>query len=114
MKIELDQSFPVDYELPTKRRVRIDYQSFPKIEAKVQEFFGVQQHPLIGGEPVSIDLLSPAMRPIQRTNDLISFFKGSYADVKKEMKSKYPRHNWPDEPLLEKPSFRSIKSKPKT
>ncbi|MDO6462124.1 ATP-dependent helicase HrpB [Granulosicoccaceae sp. 1_MG-2023] len=93
---------PPDYTLPTGRRVAIDYSrpAQPAISARIQELFSLTTHPsLAGGRvPLQISLLSPARRPVQVTADLPGFWQGSYQDVKKEMKGRYPKHHWPDDP----------------
>ena len=72
---------------------------------------GVKTHPVIGMKklPLCIELLSPALRPIQTTSDLPNFWKGSYALVRKEMKARYPKHNWPEDPSEAEATLRSIK-----
>jgi ATP-dependent helicase HrpB len=83
--------------------VPIDYQTEegPKISVQVQELFGLDRHPAIAGGrmPLLIELLSPARRPVQITRDLPGFWRGSYAGVRAEMRGRYPRHPWPDDPL---------------
>ena len=72
------------------------------LSIRVQELFGLAKHPAIAGGRVAlvIELLSPAHRPVQVTRDLPGFWRGSYADVKAEMRGRYPRHPWPDDPLI--------------
>ncbi|MEP4270543.1 MAG: ATP-dependent helicase C-terminal domain-containing protein, partial [Roseibium sp.] len=74
----------------------------PTLSIRVQELFGLNQHPSVcGGRlPLILELLSPAQRPIQITRDLPGFWAGSWADVKAEMKGRYPRHPWPDDPTV--------------
>ena len=88
---------------PTGSAVPIDYEAEqgPTVSIRVQEVFGMAQHPAIAGGrvPLVIELLSPAHRPVQVTRDLPGFWRGSYAAVKAEMKGRYPRHPWPDDPL---------------
>ena len=77
---------------------------------RVQALFGLDAHPAIGdggAEPLLLSLTSPAGRPIQTTADLPGFWRGSWRDVVKEMKGRYPRHRWPDEPWAEKPSLKT-------
>jgi ATP-dependent helicase HrpB len=76
---------------------------------RVQELFGLARHPTIAGGriPLVIELLSPAHRPVQVTRDLPGFWRGSYAAVKAEMKGRYPRHPWPDDPLAAAPTKRA-------
>lgn len=114
-----DQQFlkseaPTEYTTPSNKSVpiRYDSQQGPTVSVQLQEMFGQIDSPKIGGGQVSIrfELLSPARRPIQTTSDLGNFWENSYFEVAKEMKGKYPRHRWPDQPLLEK-AGRSIKKK---
>ena len=73
----------------------------PVLGIRVQELFGLSQHPSIAGGavPLTLELLSPAHRPIQTTRDLPGFWRGSWADVRAEMRGRYPKHVWPDDPL---------------
>jgi len=111
----LEQEAPTHFEAPTGSRVPIDYEAEggPKVSIRVQELFGLAQHPTIAGGrvPLLIELLSPAHRPVQMTRDLPGFWRGSYAAVKSEMKGRYPRHPWPDDPLQAPPTRRA---KPRT
>lgn len=99
---EADSLLPEFYTAPTGTRIRIDYREphAPVLEVRIQEMFGLAAHPCVlnGTLPLIIHLLSPARRPIQLTRDLVGFWNGSYADVKKELKGRYPKHFWPDEP----------------
>ena len=81
----------------------------PKLAIRVQEMFGLDRHPAIaaGRVPLVVELLSPAHRPVQVTRDLPGFWRGSYAAVKAEMKGRYPRHPWPDNPLAAAPTRRA-------
>jgi len=103
LRRRLDAEAPTHFEAPTGSRVPIDYESegAPKIAIRVQELFGLDRHPAIAGGrlPLAIELLSPAHRPVQVTRDLPTFWRGSYAAVKSEMRGRYPRHPWPDDPL---------------
>jgi ATP-dependent helicase HrpB len=74
---------------------------------RIQEMFGQTSHPLLGGHPIKITLLSPAHKPIQITNDIPGFWKGSYADVRKDMRAKYPKHPWPEDPTNADPTLRA-------
>ena len=106
--ILLDKTVPAYFETPLGRRVIIDYSSeTPSIELRIQELFGQKSHPLIGGKPMKVTLLSPAHRPIQITMDIPGFWRGSYADVRKDMRSKYPKHPWPEDPTRSDPTLRS-------
>ena len=78
------------------------------MELRVQALFGLDMHPVVGdGTPLLLSLTSPAGRPIQTTADLPGFWRGTWRDVVKEMKGRYPRHRWPDEPWAEKPSLKT-------
>ena len=103
----LDKTVPAYFETPLGRRVIIDYSSeTPSIELRIQELFGQNSHPLTGGKPMKVTLLSPAHRPIQITMDIPGFWKGSYADVRKDMRAKYPKHPWPEDPTKADPTLR--------
>ncbi|MGA8613527.1 MAG: ATP-dependent helicase HrpB [Xanthobacteraceae bacterium] len=103
LKRRLEAEAPTHFEAPTGSRVPIDYQAEggPKIAIRVQELFGLDRHPAIAGGKVAllIDLLSPAHRPVQTTRDLPGFWRGSYAAVRSEMRGRYPKHPWPDDPI---------------
>jgi ATP-dependent helicase HrpB len=98
----LEAEAPTHFEAPTGTRVPIDYaaEGGPKIAIRVQELFGLNRHPSIAGGkiPLLIELLSPAHRPVQTTRDLPGFWRGSYAAVRSEMRGRYPKHPWPDDP----------------
>lgn len=98
----LDQLAPTYLSVPSGSRVRVDYgQSPPVLAVKLQEMFGCEHTPVIarGRQALMVHLLSPARRPVQITQDLAGFWRGSYQQVKKEMKGRYPKHPWPDDPL---------------
>ncbi len=96
---ELDEIAPPALTLPSGRSVPIDYSGDqPDAFVRVQDLFGVTTHPVVGGVPIRLHLLSPADRPIQVTGDLPGFWAGSWADVKKDMAGRYPKHHWPDDP----------------
>ena len=99
----LQEAAPTHFEAPTGTRVPIDYaaEGGPKIAIRVQELFGIDRHPTIGGGdiPLVIELLSPAHRPVQTTRDLPAFWRGSYAAVRADMRGRYPKHPWPDDPI---------------
>jgi ATP-dependent helicase HrpB len=106
----LDQQLPTAIAVPSGSKIRIDYQQSPPVLAvKLQEMFGCEETPrLAGGRvPLLIHLLSPARRPLQVTQDLAGFWRGSYQEVKKEMKGRYPKHPWPDDPLVALPTARA-------
>nr|WP_321254390.1 ATP-dependent helicase HrpB [uncultured Ruegeria sp.] len=105
---ELDSRAPGSFETPLGRKIPIDYGgAVPEISVRLQEMFGVTRHPVIGGEPLKITLLSPAQRPIQITRDLPGFWAGSYADVRKDMRAQYPKHPWPEDPTQADPTLRA-------
>jgi ATP-dependent helicase HrpB len=105
----LDQLAPREFASPAGTRHAIDYagDDAPSVEVRVQAVFGLERHPMIGDTPLLLKLTSPAGRPLQATRDLPGFWRGSWADVKKDMKGRYPRHRWPDEPWAEKPSLKT-------
>ena len=107
----LDAEAPTHFEAPTGSRLPIDYgaEAGPTISIRVQELFGLAQHPSIAGGrvPLVIELLSPAHRPVQVTRDLPGFWRGSWQAVKSEMKGRYPRHPWPDDPANAAPTRRA-------
>ncbi|WP_170604790.1 ATP-dependent helicase HrpB [Ruegeria arenilitoris] len=105
---ELDRRAPGSFETPLGRKVPIDYGSeTPEIAVRLQEVFGVTKHPIVGGTPLKITLLSPAQRPIQITRDLPGFWTGSYAEVRKDMRAQYPKHPWPEDPTQADPTLRA-------
>jgi ATP-dependent helicase HrpB len=99
----LDAEAPTHFAAPTGSQVPIDYEAEggPKIAIRVQELFGLDRHPAIAGgkAPLLIELLSPAHRPVQMTRDLPGFWRGSYAAVRAEMRGRYPKHPWPEDPV---------------
>ena len=107
----LDREAPTHFTAPTGSDVAIDYEAEngPAIAIRVQELFGLDRHPAIcdGRVSLTVELLSPAHRPIQVTRDLPGFWKGSWRDVKIEMKGRYPRHVWPDDPASAAPTTRA-------
>lgn len=102
---------PTHLTVPTGSRVRVDYAdpANPGLSVRVQELFGLAQTPTVGDGrmPVVITLLSPAHRPVQVTRDLGAFWRTSYAEVRKELRGRYPRHPWPDDPLHAEPTTRA-------
>ncbi|MEO1291982.1 MAG: ATP-dependent helicase HrpB [Pseudomonadota bacterium] len=107
----LNRLAPPHFSAPTGTKVPIDYSGEqPRIAIRLQELFGLSEHPAIGGRPLLLDLLSPAQRPIQTTADLPGFWQGSYADVRKDMRAKYPKHPWPDDPRAAEPTRRAKRS----
>src|SRR6188768_3083718 len=104
---QLDEAAPTHVTVPTGSRIAVDYldENAPCIEVRMQEVFGLADTPRIGGGrvPLTLKLLSPARRPMQITRDLAGFWRGSYADVRKDMRGRYPRHYWPEDPLQAEP-----------
>jgi len=98
----LNQLAPLRLKVPSGSSIAIDYTETPPVLAvKLQEMFGCEQSPTVaaGKVPLVVHLLSPAGRPLQITQDLAGFWRSSYHDVKKDMKGRYPKHPWPDDPL---------------
>ena len=111
LRRRLDTEAPTHFEAPTGTRVAIDYEAEagPTISIRLQELFGLAQHPTIAGGRIRlvIELLSPGHKPVQITRDLPGFWRGSYAAVRTEMRGRYPRHPWPDDPLAAAPTRRA-------
>ncbi|MCJ2026820.1 ATP-dependent helicase HrpB [Methylobacterium sp. J-067] len=108
LRARLDTAAPTHVEVPTGSRIAIDYTAKePALSVRVQELFGLDRHPSAGGRPLVLHLLSPAQRPIQITRDLPGFWRGSWASVRAEMRGRYPRHPWPEDPLAEAPTRRA-------
>jgi ATP-dependent helicase HrpB len=111
MTRRLDAEAPTHFEAPTGSRVAVDYEAEggPVLAIRVQELFGLSSHPALAGGrvPLTLHLLSPAHRPIQITRDLPGFWAGSWAAVKADMKGRYPRHPWPDNPAAAAPTTRA-------
>ncbi len=105
----LEQLAPERYQVPSGSRIRIDYAASPPVLAvKLQEMFGCTQTPTVAHNvPLQIHLLSPAKRPLQVTQDLVSFWSNGYKDVQKDMKGRYPKHPWPDDPLTALPTAKT-------
>ena len=101
---QLDRLAPTHLAVPSGSHIRIDYSSprAPVLAVRLQEVFGLHETPRIaeGRVPLTLHLLSPAHRPVQVTQDLAGFWRGSYHDVRREMKGRYPKHAWPDDPLV--------------
>jgi ATP-dependent helicase HrpB len=107
----LDRWAPTHLEAPTGTRVRIDYaaEGGPTMAVRLQEVFGWRETPrLAGGRvPVTLELLSPARRPVQITRDLESFWENAYFEVRKDLRGRYPKHVWPEDPLTAEPTRRT-------
>ena len=110
-RAEIDRQLPSHFTAPTGSRIPIDYaaEAGPSIELRVQELYGLGTHPAVanGRIPLTLVLLSPAHRPIQTTRDLPGFWRGSWKDVAKDMRGRYPRHPWPDDPAAAAPTTRA-------
>ena len=104
----LDEWAPTHLTVPSGSRLPVDYSDpeGPVLAVRLQELFGLAETPRIAGGrvPVTLHLLSPAMRPVQVTRDLASFWRTTYAEVRKELKGRYPKHDWPEDPLAASPS----------
>ncbi|MCM8556259.1 ATP-dependent helicase HrpB [Sphingomicrobium sediminis] len=100
---------PRKFQSPAGTSHDIDYDApaGPAVQVRVQALFGLSDHPMVGTTPLVLELTSPAGRPIQTTTDLPAFWSGSWADVAKEMRGRYPKHRWPDDPANEKPSLKT-------
>ncbi len=100
LRADVAQLAPTHLDLPGGRRLPIDYrEEGPTVSSRAQDFFGLAEHPQVAGRPVVIELLSPAQRPIQTTTDLLGFWSGSWAEVRKDMVGRYPKHHWPENPV---------------
>jgi ATP-dependent helicase HrpB len=110
LRARLEQEAPTHFEAPTGTMLAIDYQAEqgPTIAVRLQELFGLTAHPSIakGAVPLVLELLSPAHRPVQVTRDLPGFWRGSYAAVRSDLRGRYPRHPWPEDPANAMPTRR--------
>ncbi|MGJ5151166.1 ATP-dependent helicase HrpB [Bradyrhizobium sp. HKCCYLR1023] len=111
LRARLDREAPTHFEAPTGTMLAIDYEAEqgPTIAVRLQELFGLNAHPSIarGAVPLVLELLSPAQRPVQVTRDLPGFWRGSYAAVRTDLRGRYPRHPWPDDPAHAEPTRRA-------
>nr|AWM04961.1 ATP-dependent helicase HrpB [Bradyrhizobium amphicarpaeae] len=111
MRARLEREAPTHFEAPTGSVLAIDYEAEqgPTIAVRLQELFGLNTHPSIaaGKVPLVLELLSPAQRPVQVTRDLPGFWRGSYAAVRSDLRGRYPRHPWPDDPASAVPTRRA-------
>jgi ATP-dependent helicase HrpB len=105
----LEAQAPARWTAPTGNSFAIDYaaEGGPRVEVRVQEVYGLAEHPTVGGQPLTLALLSPAHRPIQTTKDLPGFWNGSWKDVRTEMRGRYPKHVWPEDPAAAQPTTRA-------
>src|SRR5689334_1665249 len=110
LRARLDREAPTHFEAPTGTMLAIDYEAEqgPTIAVRLQELFGLNTHPSIakGAVPLVLELLSPAQRPVQVTRDLPGFWRGSYAAVRSDLRGRYPRHPWPEDPASALPTRR--------
>ncbi len=110
-RARLDKEAPTHFEAPTGSILAIDYEAEqgPTIAVRLQELFGLSTHPSVakGKVPLVLELLSPAQRPVQVTRDLPGFWRGSYQDVRSDLRGRYPRHPWPDDPASAMPTRRA-------
>ena len=108
----VDRITPASFETPLGRKIAIDYSGVaPEIALRLQEMFGVTTHPIVAGRPLKVTLLSPAGRPVQTTMDIPGFWASSYADVRKDMRGRYPKHPWPGDPTVANPTLRAKRRK---
>ena len=111
LRRRLDDEAPTHFSAPTGTAVPIDFaaEQGPTVSIRVQELFGLAKHPSIAGGrvPLVLELLSPGHKPVQITRDLPGFWRGSYADVRVEMRGRYPRHPWPEDPTTAPPTRRA-------
>ncbi|HEY9039973.1 MAG TPA: ATP-dependent helicase HrpB [Roseovarius sp.] len=104
----LDRLAPARFTTPLGRAIPIDYSvDPPEIQLRLQEMFGQTSHPMLGRTPLRVTLLSPAGRPLQTTQDIPGFWDSSYADVRRDMRGRYPRHPWPEDPRQSDPTLRA-------
>ncbi|HEY8540608.1 MAG TPA: ATP-dependent helicase C-terminal domain-containing protein, partial [Steroidobacteraceae bacterium] len=106
----LNEIAPTHLVVPSGSRIPIDYSGDqPTVAVRLQELFGMRETPTVatGRVPLTLQLLSPAHRPVQVTQDLVSFWVRGYPEVKKELKGRYPKHYWPDDPLTATPTART-------
>ena len=110
LRARLEREAPTHFEAPTGTMLAIDYEAEqgPTIAVRLQELFGLNTHPSIakGAVPLVLELLSPAQRPVQVTRDLPGFWRGSYAAVRSDLRGRYPRHPWPEDPATALPTRR--------
>ncbi len=110
LRVRLEREAPTHFEAPTGTMLAIDYEAEqgPTIAVRLQELFGLNTHPSVarGAVPLVLELLSPAQRPVQVTRDLPGFWRGSYAAVRSDLRGRYPRHPWPEDPASAMPTRR--------
>jgi len=107
----LDRLAPTHVTVPSGSRLPVDYAdpAAPVLAVRLQEMFGERETPAVGGGavPLTLHLLSPARRPVQVTRDLAGFWRSTYFEVRRDLKGRYPRHHWPDDPLEAIPTRRA-------
>jgi len=108
---DLERLAPTHLSVPSGSKIRIDYEApdHPILAVRLQEMFGCKETPRVvdGKVPVMLHLLSPAKRPVQVTKDLASFWANAYQEVRKELRGRYPKHHWPDNPLVAIPTAKT-------
>ena len=104
-RAHLNRECPESWVVPSGSRIRIAYSETqgPQLEVRLQELFGLKATPKIGGQPLTLVLLAPNFRPVQVTRDIESFWKNGYLEVRKELRARYPKHSWPEDPLTAPP-----------
>jgi len=115
IRSRMDREVPERLKLPSGSSSPIDYRGpgGPFVEARVQEFFGISAHPWILGRPLVIHLLDPGGKPLQVSSDLPGFWRGSWAQARRELRGRYPKHDWPEDPAAATPSRSGIKRRPR-
>jgi ATP-dependent helicase HrpB len=105
LRHRFDALAPERIEVPSGSKIAVDYSDAakPVLPVRLQEVFGLTETPVIAGVPLTLHLLSPAYRPVQVTSDLASFWKSAYFDVRKDLRGRYPKHHWPENPLEAEP-----------
>ncbi len=106
----LDRLAPAEIVAPTGTRLAVDYGgAAPSVAVRLQEMFGLTRHPTVGAAevPLVVELLSPAGRPVQTTADLPGFWASSYPEVRRDLRGRYPRHPWPEDPAAAEPTRRA-------
>jgi len=110
-RADLAELAPTHVEVPSGSRIRVDYSDpeAPVLAVRLQELFGLDATPSVarGLVPLTLHLLSPAHRPVQVTRDLAGFWRHSYFEVRKELRGRYPKHAWPDDPMRAEPTRRT-------
>ncbi|WP_299426690.1 ATP-dependent helicase HrpB [uncultured Shimia sp.] len=108
----VDKLAPAHFTTPLDRKIPIDYSGEnPEITLRLQELFGQTTHPMVGNTPLRVTLLSPGQKPVQTTMDIPGFWASSYGDVRKDMRGRYPKHPWPEDPTQADPTLRAKRRK---